>query len=121
MTTRTASSSGSGRTTATEVTAHASRPGATAAAKPAQQQRQQQWQQQPASAMLDSGSGGLKARCLGRHGVAWRRTPNLEDRAGGPPGPSFGDIVAVQEDCGTWLRAAGGWLPVIAASGETLF
>eukprot|EP00419_Tripos_fusus_P004575 CAMPEP_0172670090 /NCGR_PEP_ID=MMETSP1074-20121228/10086_1 /TAXON_ID=2916 /ORGANISM="Ceratium fusus, Strain PA161109" /LENGTH=409 /DNA_ID=CAMNT_0013486955 /DNA_START=61 /DNA_END=1287 /DNA_ORIENTATION=+ len=119
MTTRTATSSGSGRATATEVKAHASRPAATAVVPPAEQQ--QQWQQQPVPAALNSTSRGLKARCLGRHGVAWRQSPNLEDRAGGPPGPSFGDIVTVQEDHGTWLRATGGWLPVIAATGEPLF
>mmetsp|Transcript_83469 Transcript_83469/g.259546 ORF Transcript_83469/g.259546 Transcript_83469/m.259546 type:complete len:425 (+) Transcript_83469:70-1344(+) len=60
---------------------------------------------------------GLRARCLARHGVAWRRSRDMRDRVEGVAGPGFMDVFAVYERQGDWVRGAGGWLP-LALQGE---
>jgi len=59
-------------------------------------------------------------RCLGRHGVAWRRSMNLADRLEHVRGPEWGDILAVGLEPGGWVRGIDGWLP-LAIDGERLF
>jgi len=59
-------------------------------------------------------------RCVGRHGVAFRRTMTLHDRVEGIPGPHYQDIVLFHERRGDWLRNSIGWVP-ISINGEVLF
>merc|ERR1712232_1538776 len=60
------------------------------------------------------------ARCLAPHGVALRRSRNLEDRAVGIRGPSCGDVINPDELKGTWMRYSGSWLPLVIG-GERVF
>ncbi|CAE8626355.1 unnamed protein product [Polarella glacialis] len=82
-----------------------------------QQQQQQQQQHQPTRAPGTSAppKSGLSLRvlCVGRHGVAYRRSMDLADRKSDIPGPGCGDILPVQEQKGQWVRNEKGWLPLV--------
>lgn len=67
---------------------------------------------QPPAPPVQAARPVQKARCLASGGVAYRRSMRLEDRMELPRGPNEGDVVAVLERRGDWVRDARGWLPV---------
>eukprot|EP00928_Gymnodinium_smaydae_P090266 TRINITY_DN74094_c0_g1_i1.p1 TRINITY_DN74094_c0_g1~~TRINITY_DN74094_c0_g1_i1.p1 ORF type:complete len:449 (-),score=88.63 TRINITY_DN74094_c0_g1_i1:78-1424(-) len=65
----------------------------------------------------------VRIRCISKIGVAYRRSPVLEDRLdGGPRGPEYGEELVVYELSARngWARTSGGWLPLFIA-GERVF
>jgi len=63
---------------------------------------------------------GPRVRCLAPNGVAYRRSADAADRLGDVRGPNCGDVVAVLEQKGDWVRCAKGWLPLTLA-GQRVF
>ncbi|CAK9006370.1 DnaJ homolog subfamily B member 8 (mDj6) [Durusdinium trenchii] len=62
----------------------------------------------------------LRARCISRQGVAFRKSANLEDRLHMFSGPVFQEIIAVEERVGEWIRCDKGWLP-LSIGGQPVF
>ncbi|CAE7659065.1 DNAJB8, partial [Symbiodinium necroappetens] len=64
--------------------------------------------------------GILRARCISSQGVAFRKSPTLEDREQMVMGPVFQEVVDAVERVGTWIRCQNGWLP-LAIGGQPVF
>jgi len=67
-----------------------------------------------------AGSRGPRVRCLAPNGVAYRRSTDPADRLQDVRGPNCGDVVAVIERRGDWVRCAKGWLPLTSGSQQLL-
>lgn len=67
----------------------------------------------PGQAALGAAPRGWRVRCLSSLGVAYRRTPEVQDRLLDVRGPIRGDVVAALDaPTGGWVRCPKGWLPL---------
>mmetsp|Transcript_39401 Transcript_39401/g.101965 ORF Transcript_39401/g.101965 Transcript_39401/m.101965 type:complete len:334 (+) Transcript_39401:69-1070(+) len=61
-----------------------------------------------------------RMRCISSRGVAYRSTPDVNDRDASTRGPYQGDIICIKDRQEGWVRTDQGWLP-LEQHGKALF